>query len=167
LFLPPLLGAIATATPDPKVFQLSEYNEGVKQQPRSLPVAGFENSLYYRKIMFSEVLAGQIPEHQLKTIKNFPIRRTWFNKHDCAAELDFHLAWRNASTEFPLINAKRDPNNPNDYIWWTVRDSPHYPKMCALYLQAVMNTPISIQDLNMSISLDDFERRKRKLRLVN
>ena len=153
------------AIPDPKIYQSFEYNEGVKQYQKSFPIAGFENSLYYRKVQFSEVLASQMPEHQLNTIKDkFPIRRTWYSKKDCEAELNFHVQWRNSSKEFPLNKARFDPGNPNDYLWWTIRDTSHYPKMCAQYLEAIVNSPISLQDLNLPISLDDLER-KRQLRI--
>ena len=156
-------GDITKAIPDPKAFQSFDYHEGVKQYKPSVPVAGYENSLHYRKVQFSEALASQIPEHQLKTMKNFPIRRTWYNKKDCEADLAFHLQWRNSSKEFPLNPAKLDPGNQKDYTWWTIRDTPHYPKMCALYLESIMNTPITLKDLNLSIPLDKFERKLRKL----
>ena len=156
-------GDINTATPDPKAYQLFEYKSGKEQYKPTAPVAGYENSLHYRKVQFSEALASQIPEHQLKTMTNFPIRRTWYNRKDCEADLAFHLQWRNSSKEFPLNPAKLDPGNPNDYTWWTIRDTPHYPKMCALYLESIMNTPITLKDLNLSIPLDKFERKLRKL----
>ena len=160
-------GDTIKAIPDPKTYQSFEYNEGAKQLHPSFPIAGFENSLYYRKVQFSEALASQMPEHQLKAIKNkFPIRRTWYSNKDCEVELKFHLQWRNSSKEFPLNKAKLDPGSPDDYTWETIKDTPHYPKMCAQYLEAVMNTPISIKDLNLSISLDNFER-KRQLRQTN
>ena len=152
-------GNVTIAIPNPKTFQSFEYEEGAKNFQPPVPLAGFENSLFYRKIQFSEALASQISENQLKVIKNLPIRRSWFSKKDCRTELDFHLQWRRSSKEFPLNPAEFDPSNPNDYTWWTIKDSSHYPKMCAQYLEAVMNTHITIKDLNLSISLDDLERK--------
>lgn len=153
--------------PDAKIFQEFEYQEGLDQFVPSFPIAGFENSLFYRKVQFSEAIADQIPEHQLKTInsqlkppQSFPIHRTSYGPNDCQAEMDFHIQWRQQSIEFPLNNVTFNPDIPNDYDFWRIANSPHHPKMCAQYLEAVMNTPIHLNDLPGLPPLDDLERRR-------
>lgn len=159
---------IKNSTKNYKTFQLFEYNEGVRQYQPSVPIAGFENSLFYRKVQLSEALASQIPEHQLKNnLKNIPIKRTSFNKYDCQAEMDFHINWRNKSIEFPLTLTDTTTDHTHaDFKWNMIKETSHYPKMCAMYLEEVMNAPINLKNLNISAHvLDSFER-KLRLRLV-
>ncbi len=60
-----------------------EFEEGVKAYLPPYPTAGFENSLFFRKVQFSEVMAKQIPEEQLKTLSKMPIRRSSYGPGEC------------------------------------------------------------------------------------
>lgn len=60
-----------------------EFNEGVQAYLPPYPTAGFENSLFFRKLQFSEVMAKQIPDEQLKTLPNMPIRRSSYGPGEC------------------------------------------------------------------------------------
>jgi hypothetical protein len=88
--------------PNPHTWIEFERAEGVASFTESYPEAGFENSLFYRKQQFSEMMARQMPEHQLEKLTNFPLRRTDFKPADCQAEMAFHVKWRESTQEFPL-----------------------------------------------------------------
>ena len=133
-----------------------EFNEGVKAFIRPFPQAGFENSLYYRKVQLSEVFAKQIPEHQLDKVKGFPLRRSAYSKLDCETEMSFHIDWRSKSSKYPLQQTGEQGKRRNASL---VEGSNHEPLMCAEYLEAVANAPIHLKDLPPLPPLEDLERK--------
>jgi hypothetical protein len=144
--------------PDISTFIKYEHQEGLQQSSPSFPSAGFENSLFYRKMQFAEVTMKQIPELQLKDISSLPMRRTDYRKEYCDAEMAFHLEWRrNNSDKYPLKPMPLEERGKRGSIENTVRDSPHEPKMCAEYWEAVANTLIKLKDLALP-DLDLLER---------
>ena len=149
--------------PNQHAFILSEHQLGLNQHIDETPMGGFENSLFYRKVQFSEAMSKQIPQKQLSTLKGFPIRRTDFGKQDCQAEMKFHYEWREKS-EFPLaeVTMQTVGNSKdrlvNEFHYWRTAFYKHEPKMCASYLEAVANSPVHLSDLQLP-PLDDLTRR--------
>ena len=81
-------------TPNIKTFIEYEYQEGLRQFHAPFPNADFQTTLYYRKVLLSELLAQNIVPSQLAKITNFPLRRTDFDYKTCDAEMEFHYNWR-------------------------------------------------------------------------
>lgn len=107
-------------------------------------------------MQLSEVFAKQIPEHQMKKVKDFPLRRSAYSKGDCNVEMAFHIDWRNKSTKFPLKQTTDEGKKRNAT---RVDGSTHEPLMCAEYLEAVANAPIHLSDLPPLPPLEDLERK--------
>lgn len=143
-------------TPNMTAFIQYELEEGKKAFLPPYPTAGFENSLFFRKVQFSEVMAKQIPDEQLKTLSNMPIRRTSYGPGECQKEMKFHLEWR-AKSAFPLNPIPAAMNKQKDANYQRTKDASHEPKMCAQYLEAIANTPIKLADLSLP-ALDDLIR---------
>lgn len=123
-----------------------ETSEGVNEKSVSFPAAEYENSLFYRKVQFSQSFAKQIQEDQLRNITNFPLRRTDFSVNECHTEMKFYLEWlSNNSDKYP-VNERNRPL--------------HQPKLCAAYFEAVSNTPVHLSDFNLP-ALDDLIRKKQ------
>lgn len=68
------------STPDAHTFMQYEIKKGIEEALPSYPSAGFENSLFYRKMQFAEVMVKQMPEAQIAMHKELVIRRTDYNK---------------------------------------------------------------------------------------
>lgn len=142
-----------------------ERSEGLKQFIPSYPEAGFENSLFYRKVQFTQTVANQMQIDQLKNLSNFPLRRTDFKLADCQDEMDFHLQWRlEHSDEFPLnkdVHANKEEDKySHDYIFHLTNHGPNEVKMCAKYLESIQNHPVHLSDFEKQLpALDDLERR--------
>lgn len=153
--------------PDLTKFIEYEYQDGLQHTFPPIADGGFINSLFYRKVQFSEALARQIPPHQLVNMTNFPLRKTEFSHADCNIEMDFHLKWRREhSDKYPLKDIKKtaaDENPRSDYLYRLVSNAPHLPKMCADYLEAVQNEPVHYSDLPAVPDFETLERRTRKM----
>ena len=152
------LGAKARGETEPnwKTFVEWEYDQGRRAFVKPYPNGGFENSLYYRKVGFSEMIAKQMSEGQLAAYQGkLPLRRTLYDWTDCGKDLSFHVKWREEqAAEFPL-----DTTNQTQPLWDKVNRAlvSNYPKMCMKYLEAVANTPISLSDMELP-DLDVLER---------
>jgi hypothetical protein len=104
-------------------------------------------------------MAKQIPEIQLKNLSlNLPIRRTSYGKGACDIEMKFHLKWRSKlSDKYPLVEIDQSRKDTKEGDFAQVGGIIHEPKMCAEYLEAIMNEPVHLTDLNLP-PIDDLER---------
>ena len=161
------LGADARGEQQPNLtaFIQHEFEEGRKAYLPSYPSAGFENSLFYRKVQFSEMVARQIPEEQLKQLSNVPIRRTSYGPGECVKEMQFHLQWRTSTTEgakYPLTTVSGQLARAKDANYQRVKVPYELePKMCAEYLEAIANTPIHLSNLSLP-ALENLIRHRHK-----
>jgi hypothetical protein len=152
--------------PNIETFIKSEAELGLKHRQAPYPATGFENSLFYRKVQFSQVVKTQLTEQQAKDIKGLPIRRTDFGKSHCQIEMDFHLKWRREhSDKYPLrqvtlstVGGSADRLR-DEYHYWQIVNSENQIKMCAEYVEAVSNEPVHLSDLPIP-PLDDWIRKK-------
>jgi len=109
------------------------------------------------QVQLSEVMAKQIPDEQLQTLSHIPLRRTDYAPGDCQKEMQFHLQWR-AQSRYPLKKVTGASAANKDANHHRVKDSVHEPMMCAEYLQAVANSPISLANLTGLPPLKDLIR---------
>ncbi len=157
-------------------FYEHEYQEGVKARKPPVPQGGFQNSLFYRRYLFSQAMLAQIPEHQAQRLNHpTPLRVTDYNHDDCAADMRFYVAWRRQhSKDYPLnepatttadlkkvSEEKKKEDLQKSAANADLVGGSQDPKMCALYLEAVMNAPVNITGLNFLPPLDDLQRRLR------
>jgi len=153
--------------PDLTKFIEYEYQDGKEHYMPPIADGGFVNSLFYRKVQFTEALARQIPPHQLKNMSKFPLRKTDFTHADCDVEMAYHIKWRQEhSDKYPLNQFKmtEDDLKPrNEVNYKLVKDPPHLPKMCAEYLEAVENEPLHFKDLPNIPDFETLERRTRNM----
>ena len=144
--------------PNWKTFVEWEYEQGRKAFVKPYPNGGFENSLYFRKAEFSEMIAKQMSEEQLAAYQGkLPLRRTSYDWDDCGKEMAFHMKWRKEhAAEFPLDDSDR----VDETDWEKVNRGKvsNYPKMCMEYVDAVANVPIHLSDMELP-DLEVLERR--------
>ena len=133
------LGAEARGETEPnwKTFVEWEYEQGRKAFVKPYPNGGFENSLYFRKVEFSEMIAKQMSEEQLVAYQGrLPLRRTSYDWNDCGKEMAFHIKWRKEhAAEFPLD----DSGQTDETDWDKVNRGKvsNFPKMCMPYSSGV------------------------------
>ena len=124
--------------PNPHTWIEFERAEGVASFVGTYPAGGFENSLFYRKVHFSEMMARPMPDHQLKNLSKFPLRRTDFKREDCQKEMDFHLAWRETVPEFPLNEVRVDDEKErygHDYFYKRTSRTSNAVRLCLVPLE--------------------------------
>jgi len=152
-----------------------EFQMGRKVFPSHgiMPGAGFKESLFYRSLVFRDMLASQLNPDLFEKYPNLPARVTDYTPRACTAEMDFHIKWRQEH-DWPLRDMKpedykgqykaseldrlngdrvRNPNIGNE------------PKMCLEYAEAVANYPVHlIDDLDLMPPLDEITRHRHLLR---
>ena len=154
--------------PDLTRFIEYEYNEGVKHihDNADIPDGGFENSLYFRKVQLSEMLARQMHPDELKKLNNFPLRKTDYTVKDCDREMEFHYNWRKANADkYPLNSDSMIKGVTGDgaryheeYFYQAIVHSKNQIRMCAEYLEAVANAPVHLSDIPNLPDLDALTR---------
>ena len=144
--------------PNWQTFVEWEYEQGRRAFVKPYPNGGFENSLYFRKVEFSEMIAKQMSEEQLAAHQGkLPLRRTSYDWDDCGKEMAFHMKWRKEhAAEFPLDAL--DQADETDWEKVNRGKVSNYPKMCMEYVDAVANVPIHLSDMELP-DLEDLERR--------
>lgn len=150
---------------------LREFAKGRSSFPPRgvLPSGGFKESLFYKTLVFRDVLAAQLsPQVLAKYPNSLPRRVTDYGPRACSREMDFHVAWRREhAAEFPLNEAvavgKRDKTSQIERInSGLVGGSRDEIRMCLKYAEAVLNYPVGLNDsanqLFSTVPEDELER---------
>ena len=119
--------------PNYETYVKYEYEEGVKYfKPDSIfPNFGFENTYYYRKKKFAEIVTNQIADYQLNSLKGpLLLPRYMYSPHDCNIDMDLHYNWRKKS-KYPLFVPKQVVTNLDEKRDYEVNyELKNLPAMC-------------------------------------
>ena len=149
--------------PNYETFVKHEYEEGVKYfKPDSIfPNFGFENTYYYRKKIFAEMVTNQISDYQLKSLKGpISLPRYMYSPHDCDIDMDLHYNWRKTS-KYPLGKMDQPIKNMWEQRDHEVnRDVKNLPAMCMEYAEYVANLPVRLNDLDHFPGINNIVRNR-------